>query len=117
MFSPTVLDHVTRPRNCGPLEGATHRGAAGVPGDGPYMILEFLVVHGRIARAAYQTYGCPAAIASGSVVAELAVGKTPEQIVRWTAPDLIMVLGGVPDGKEHCPELSIQAVRGAFRKP
>ena len=39
MYSERALDHVWRPRNVGPLAGATHEGTAGVPGDGPYAVL------------------------------------------------------------------------------
>src|SRR5437868_4119361 len=41
MFSPAVLDHFHNPRNVGPLDGFTHRGVAGSPGDGPHMVLSF----------------------------------------------------------------------------
>src|SRR5205823_1283524 len=79
MFSPKVLDHFYRPRNTGPLAEATHVGTAGVPGEGPYMTL-WLVVNGeRIERAAYHTYGCPAAVACGSVTAEVLAGRTVAQ--------------------------------------
>src|SRR5436190_16644332 len=114
MFSSIVMDHVTRPRNCGPLEGATHKGVAGSPGDGPYMVLEFTVDGERISRAAYMTFGCPAAMASGSMIAELAVGRSICLINSVTPQDLLRLLGGLPEGKEACCELAVRAVRAAF---
>ena len=67
MFSALAAEQIAVPRNVGPLEGAPPQGIAGVPGDGPHMILWFQVENGHIQRAAYATYGCPAAVASGRI--------------------------------------------------
>jgi nitrogen fixation protein NifU and related proteins len=114
IWSDTVQDHVSNRRHVGPLEGATHQGVAGVPGDGPYMILWFEVRQGRILRAAYHTYGCVAAIASGSITATLLTGTPVEKALLLTAQDINRVLGGLPEGKEHCPQLAITAMRNAL---
>ncbi len=114
MFSPSVLDHFHNPRNCGPLNGATHVGTAGVPGEGPYLKLWFVVINGTIQRAAYRTYGCPAAVACGSLIAELAAGRTPQRLLALTQEDVIRLLDGLPEGKEHCAALVVEAVRNAL---
>jgi nitrogen fixation protein NifU and related proteins len=111
MFSAIVLDHFHNPRNTGPLDDATHSGAAGTPGDGRSMELWFRVVDGRIAEAAYRTYPCPAAIGCGSVVAEVARGRTVEQMMGLTEADIARLVGGLPEGKEHCSELAVIALR------
>ena len=114
MFSALATEHIAVPRNVGPLEGATHQGVVGVPGDGPHMILWFLVEDGQIVKATYATYGCPAAVASGSITATLLTGRTVEQALLLTAEDIIRVLQGLPEGKEECAQLSARAVRNAF---
>jgi len=114
MYSDIVHEHVSRPRNVGPLESATHQGTAGTPGDGPYMILWFEVADGTIRRAAYKTYGCPAAIASGSVTAVLLTGLPVEKALLLNEQDILRVLGGLPEGKEHCAALSVAAMRAAL---
>ena len=117
MFSPLAIEHIAVPRNVGPLEGATHQGIAGMPGDGPYMILWFQVEDGgRIAKAAYATYGCPAAVASGSITASVLTGRTVEQALRLTAEDILGVLQGLPEGKEECAQLAATALQNAFRE-
>ena len=55
MFSATVQEHTYQPRNVGELPSATHHGVAGVPGDGPYMLLWFEVVGDTIVKATYDT--------------------------------------------------------------
>jgi nitrogen fixation NifU-like protein len=116
MFSALAADHIAVPRNVGPLEEATHRGVAGVPGDGPHMILWFQVENGCIQKAAYATYGCPAAIASGSITATLLTGRTVEQALRLTAEDIIRVLQGLPEGKQDCAQLAATALQNAFQE-
>jgi len=86
-----------------------------VPGDGPYMLLWFEVSEGRIVRAAYKTYGCVAAIASGSITAALLTGLPVERALLLTAEDLLRVMGGLPEGKEHCTQLSVTAVANALK--
>ncbi len=116
-FSAAVLDRAMDTRHTGPLAGATHTGVAGAPGDGPYMELWFEVSDRVIKRAAFRTYGCPAAMACGSMTAQLATGRTVEQMMRLTPRDITLLLGGLPEGKEHCPEMAVQALRRAFERP
>jgi nitrogen fixation NifU-like protein len=115
MYNAIVQDHVYNPRHVGPLETATHQGLAGIPGDGPYMRLWFEVREGRILDAAYATYGCPAAVASGSVAAEVLIGRTVEQALLLTAADILLLLRGLPEGKEHCAQLTAEALQNALK--
>jgi nitrogen fixation NifU-like protein len=114
MFSPAVLDHFHNPRNVGPLADYTHRGVAGSPGDGPYMILSFIVEQGIISRGAFETYGCPSAVACGSVICEVLMGKPVDVALKLESADIIRLLGGIPEGKEHSAELVVEAIRGAL---
>ena len=116
MYSDLALEHIRNPRNPGTMEGATHEGIAGALGEGPYMILWFEVCAGVIRRAAFATYECAAATAAGSITTALVTGRTVEQALRLTARDIDLVLGGLPEGKEHCPRLAAEAVRNAFEK-
>jgi nitrogen fixation NifU-like protein len=114
MFSAAVMDHVNRRRNCGPLAGATHHGVAGCPGDGPYAEIWLRVEGAKIESAAYATYGCASAIACGSMTAEIVTGRTIEQARRLNARDIVLLLGGIPEGKEHCASLAAEALQRAL---
>jgi len=75
----------------------------------------FLEVHDdRVAVAKYQTYGCGPTIASGSMLAEMIVGRTIAECRELTVDDLIKALDGVPPDKLHCPALAIGALRDAL---
>lgn len=114
MYSAVASEHFHQPRRVGPLEGATHTGTAGTPGGGPYVVLWFVVEQERIGQAAYKTFGCPAAIASASMAAQLAEGNTIREALALSEEALLLALGGLPEGKEHCPKLAIEALRLAL---
>jgi nitrogen fixation protein NifU and related proteins len=118
MYSAVVHEHFHHPRRVGPLEGATHTGTAGVPGEGPYLVLWLRIDEGTqtILEAAYRTFGCPAAIASGSILAELVESKSVEEALALTEEDVVRSLEGLPEGKDHCPRLAVRALQDALNQ-
>ena len=117
MYSPLAVEHISNPRNGGPLAAATHIGVAGEPGEGPFMRISLVIEAGTVWNAAYETYGCAAATACGSLVTTLLIGRTVEQADLIDSVDIIRILGGLPEGKEHCARLAEQATRKALRSP
>lgn len=115
MWSAIVDNLVGQPRFAGTWADATHEGTAGTPGEGPHLRLWLQVEGETIARAGYHTYGCPAAIASGEMLCLLLRGRTPEQAQALTETDLTRALGGLPEGKAHCPQLAIAALHNALQ--
>jgi NifU-like protein involved in Fe-S cluster formation len=115
MYSAIVSEHFHQPRRVGPLEGATHVGTAGVVGEGPYLVLWLRVEGERVLEAAYQTFGCPAAIASGSIIAELVEGRSVLEALSVSEENIVKSLEGLPEGKEHCPRLAVQALQNALK--
>ncbi len=114
MWSAVVDNLVQSPRFAGTLEGATHEGTAGLPGEGPSLQLWLIVDGEQITQARYATFGCPAAIASGEMLCLLLRGRTRDWAQAVTAEDLTRALGGLPEGKEHCPRLAMEALRQAL---
>ena len=114
MFSPAVLERFYNPRNSGPLLSATHHGMGGLRGEGPYLELWLEIEGEKIVRASYETYGCPAAVACGSVLCEVLPGKSTKLALSIDSKDLEALLGGLPDGRGHCSALSIEALRSAL---
>ncbi len=117
MFSAAVLDHTLNPRNAGPLSSATHFGQYGERGGGPYVELWLQISGGdtpKILSATYATYGCPSAVACASLTCELLKGRTLEQANLLEASDLMLVLGGLPEGREFCASMAVHALRRAL---
>jgi nitrogen fixation NifU-like protein len=64
--------------------------------------------------ARFETYGCPTAIRCGDWLCKWLVGRTPEQARVIEARDLVLVIGGVPLGKEFCADLAVDALHDAI---
>ena len=111
-YSKVALDHAMKPRNVGRAE--RENGFASYTGPcGDTMMISLRVEGGRIAESRFWTDGCGATIASGSMVTELAEGKTLEEAVDIGQADVLAALGGLPAESEHCALLAATALRKA----
>ena len=115
-FSAKLMDHFSAPRNGGRLDAPDRVGVAGTPPQGPFMRLELRVRDGIITDARFQTYGCGPAIASGSALTELVIGRPAADARTVTADQLIAALDGIPDDKRHCADMAIVALRDALKE-
>jgi nitrogen fixation NifU-like protein len=62
----------------------------------------------------FKTFGCGAAIATSSMVTDLAKGKTLEEGLKITRKDVAESLGGLPPQKMHCSNLAADALHEAI---
>jgi nitrogen fixation protein NifU and related proteins len=63
----------------------------------------------------FETLGCAAAIATSSMVTELAKGKTLKQAMKITRDSVSDALGNLPPIKEHCSNLAANALHEAIK--
>lgn len=117
MFSERVLDYSLKPRRCGELSDATHVGMEGIPGEGPFVLMRLKIQDGVILDGAYETYGCPASIASSTALIELVCGLNVEIARSISAEQIEAYLGGLPEGKHHCMHTAIKAFHFALENP
>jgi nitrogen fixation NifU-like protein len=115
VFSDVILDHALNRRNLGALQHATHKGCSGDPEDGPWVRLWFVVEDGMIVQASYAAAGCPAAIASASIAAQVPRGRTVLQALSLTHGATTLLFGGLPEGREHVPMAVVDAIHAASR--
>ncbi len=108
-----VLDHFAEPRNVGPLPAADGVGLTGDPSCGDVFKAWIRVRDGRIARAAFQVRGCPAAIACGSMMTLLAEGLTLDEALALSDDDIVAALGELPEVKLHCSNSAAEALHAA----
>ena len=115
-YNDLVLDHFTRPRNVGALaEGeADACGLAGDPACGDQLRLWICVRDERITRIAFESFGCPGAIATSSMLTVLAQGRTLAEARGISDDDVIEALGGIPERKRHCSLLGVRALQAAL---
>ncbi len=119
MYSEKVMEHFRNPRNVGEIPNADGVGTVGNPVCGDMMTIYIKVKDNRIRDIKFKTFGCGAAVATSSMITELAKGKTLEDALKITRKDVADSLGGLPPVKMHCSNLAADALHEAvndFRK-
>ena len=116
MYSDKVLEHFKNPRNMGELEDADAVGEVGNPTCGDLMYIYIKVKDDKINDITFQTFGCGAAIATSSMVTELAKGKTLDEAMEITREDVAESLDGLPPVKMHCSNLAADGLHDAITK-
>ncbi|MCX6767626.1 MAG: Fe-S cluster assembly scaffold protein NifU [Candidatus Micrarchaeota archaeon] len=114
-YTKKVMEHLANPRNVGEIPGADGVGTVGNPVCGDVMSIYIKVGGGRITDIKFKTYGCGAAIATSSIITELAKGKTIEEAVKISVNDVAGELGGLPPVKMHCSNLAADALHAAIK--
>ncbi len=114
MYSEKVMDHFSNPRNVGEIENADGVGEVGNPTCGDMMNIYIKVEDNILTNVKFKTFGCGAAIATSSMITEMAVGKTLEEALDITRNDVAEELGGLPQVKMHCSNLAADGLRAAI---
>lgn len=113
LYSDKVMDHFNNPRNVGVIEDADGVGEVGNPVCGDMMKITLKIDDDRINDIKFQTLGCGAAIATSSIVTEMARGMTLEEAVAITKKQVADELGGLPPAKMHCSVLATDGLKVA----
>ncbi len=113
-YSEKVLDHFRNPRNVGDLENPDGVGVEGNPVCGDLMEIQIHVEDDRITDIRFKTFGCGSAIATSSMVTELAKGKTLDEALEITRQTVADELDGLPEQKMHCSNLAADALHKAI---
>lgn len=116
MYSEKVMDHFANPRNAGELKDADAVGEVGNPVCGDVMNIYIKVKDGIITDIGWKTMGCAAAIATSSMITELAKGKTLKEALKITRKDVADALDGLPPIKMHCSNLAADGLHEAIKK-
>ena len=115
MYSEKVMEHFRNPRNVGEIPDADGVGTVGNPICGDMMSMYIKVEDDRIVDIKFKTFGCGAAIATSSMITELAKGKTLDEATKITRGDVAEELGGLPPIKMHCSNLAADALHEAIK--
>lgn len=114
MYSEKVMEHFSNPRNVGEIEDASGVGTEGNPVCGDLMTIYIKVEDDVITDIKFKTFGCGAAIATSSMITEMAMGKTLDEALEISRNDVAEALEGLPPVKMHCSNLAADALRAAI---
>ena len=115
-YSDKVLEHFRNPRNVGRLEEPDGKSTEGSPACGD-MVAVYIQVDDDtkvIDDIKFESYGCASNIATGSIITEMAKGKTLDEAMKITNKDVAKELGGLPKNKMHCSNLGADALHLAI---
>ena len=115
-YTEIVMEHFRNPRNVGRIEDPDAKSVEGSPACGD-MVAVYLKVDPedlRIKDIKFESYGCASNIATGSIITELAKGKTLEEAKEISWKQAAEALGGLPPVKTHCSVLAVDGLRAAI---
>jgi nitrogen fixation NifU-like protein len=114
VYSDTVIDHAMKPRNVGTMQYAD--GFARVTGScGDTMEMWLKVKNDIVVGVTFMTDGCGTTIASGSMITDMANGKSIVDAQMIGRQDVLDALGGLPEESEHCALLAANTLKAAIR--
>ncbi len=110
MYSEKVVDHFQHPRNVGEIEQPTAAVEVTNPVCGDLMKLGAVVCEGKITQVRFKTVGCVPAIACGSWLTEMMVGKPVAELKGMTPEQIEAALDGLPSASRHAAVLASDAL-------
>jgi nitrogen fixation NifU-like protein len=114
MYSSQLLDHFQNPRNAGDLPEADATVEIENPVCGDVIRLSLKFDADRIAAIKFKAKGCVPAMACGSALTEIVMGKTADEARRLTKEDLVRAVGGLPQASSHAAQLALDALLAAL---
>ncbi|MFA5871145.1 MAG: iron-sulfur cluster assembly scaffold protein [Parcubacteria group bacterium] len=119
MYSKIVMDNFMNPKNQGRIKNPDGVGSVGNPSCGDIMTVYIKVKKDKqgeetISDIKFETLGCAAAIATSSMITQMAKGKDLKSAQNITRNDVAENLEGLPPAKMHCSNLAADALKRAI---
>ena len=112
-YGEVAFERWLRPQYMGVMDSPDGYGhLAGTCGDRMEIFLRF--EKDKVKEATFQTDGCGSSVVCGSLAAELALGKTPDELVEISGETILDALGGLPEEDRHCALLAAETLQDAL---
>lgn len=116
MYSDQVLDHFQNPRHPGELTNPDAAAQLANPACGDVLKLTLRIADGSIAEIRFLAKGCVPAIACGSALTELVLGRTVDEARSLNREQLVDAVGGLPEASSHASHLAMDTLARALRE-
>jgi len=116
LYNSKVQDLFLNPHNLGEIKDADGIGEVGNAKCGDIMKIWIKVdpETSKLLDIKFKTFGCAAAIATSSIITDMAMGKTLEEAEKITNTAVAEELGGLPPVKMHCSNLAADVLKKAI---
>ncbi|MFH1671733.1 MAG: iron-sulfur cluster assembly scaffold protein [Candidatus Portnoybacteria bacterium] len=116
LYSKKVIQHFQNPKNMGQMKNPDVMAEVDNKKCGDLMRIYLRIEKGKIKDISFETMGCVSAIATSSMITEMAKGKTLDEAKKITYQDVTDELGQLPLIKVHCAGLAVETLRKAIEK-
>lgn len=116
-YSQKVLDHFMKPHNVGKIDHPDAEATEGSPACGDQISIQLNVNPDTlvIEDIKFLSYGCASNIATGSIITDMALGKTLSEAKKISWKEAAEELDGLPPVKMHCSVLAVDTLRQAIK--
>jgi nitrogen fixation NifU-like protein len=112
-YGQVAFERWLRPQYMGVMDHPDGYGhVSGSCGDRMEIFLRF--EEDRVKEATFRTDGCGSSQVCGSFAAQLAFGKTPDELAEIAGETILKVLGGLPEEDWHCAFLAADTLQEAL---
>jgi nitrogen fixation NifU-like protein len=115
MYSPQLLDHFEHPRNAGELANADAQVRVENPACGDILELSANVRDGKIAEIRFKAKGCVPAMACGSLITEMAKGRSLAEAAAISREEVVERIEGLPAASGHAAQLAVDALQALLK--
>lgn len=110
-----LLDHYDQPRNFGQLENPDHTYEEGNPVCGDIIKFDIKVEDDKVKEVAFSGEGCVISQATGSMLSELILDKTLDEIRKMDSSDIFSIIGiTISPIRYKCALLSLKVLKSAL---
>jgi nitrogen fixation NifU-like protein len=113
VYTDTTIDHAMDPRNMEELEGADAKAVFTGP-CGDTVVFWIKGSGGELEQVNFRSDGGGSSVASGSMITEMARGKTVGEALEIGQEEVLKALGGLPMDHEHCALLAVKGLEAAL---
>lgn len=111
MYNLKIMDIFANPKNTGIVRNADGVGECKNTESGEIIKFYVKVEEGKITTCKYKAFGNALLIATGSIVTEMLLNKTLEEVDKVSAVEILRQLDKIPENKEYCAVMCEVAIK------